>query len=162
MAVEQAEWLRRGTATSEAAATFRLRTPLLQKGRSHHVLATTDRTNVAIKCYASGGENVLHTHVGEDHVFVVLQGKARFYDKQGGSTELGRNEGILLAGGYYYYFESCADEPLVLLRVGAHEGAQTDDGGRQDRIAPDGHVIEGGSVENKHEDPVPMPNAFYE
>ena len=32
-----------------------------------------------IKVYASGGENTLHAHNNEDHMFVILQGTAIFH-----------------------------------------------------------------------------------
>ncbi len=56
---------------------FRLKTQLLSKGRSDYVLASTDLLKIRIKCYARGGENVLHTHTAEDHAFIVLDGAAR-------------------------------------------------------------------------------------
>jgi mannose-6-phosphate isomerase-like protein (cupin superfamily) len=149
--------------TTAKAETFRLRTPLLSQGRSHHVLAATDMVNVAIKCYSSGGENALHTHVGEDHVFVVLQGRARFYDSDGKETELGRNQGILLPRGWFYRFESCADEPLILLRFGARQPGERTATRTDDRIAPDGHHLDPSSEENKHVgEPVVIEGAFYE
>ncbi|WP_205127620.1 MULTISPECIES: hypothetical protein [Okeania] len=45
---------------------FQLKTQLLSKGRSDYTLAKTDLMSVRIKCYAQGGENVLHSHPGED------------------------------------------------------------------------------------------------
>ena len=54
----------------------------------------------------------------EDHTFIVLQGRARFYQPDRPPHELGRNEGILIPAGALYKFEVASDEPLVLLRVG--------------------------------------------
>jgi len=54
------------------AHTFELKTPYFKDGRSHQILARTDLMNVAIKYYNEGGENTLHTHPAEDHVFIVL------------------------------------------------------------------------------------------
>lgn len=136
---------------------FKLRTPLLQKGRSHRILAETDLMNVAIKCYAEGGENVLHTHPNEDHVFVVLDGKVRFYDRDGDVAVLERNQAILAPKGWFYWFENCGDRPLVMLRIGA---AAT--GPRNARFGADGKPLPGESVENKWEAPVPIEGAFYE
>jgi mannose-6-phosphate isomerase-like protein (cupin superfamily) len=137
---------------------FRLRTPLLKKGRSHTILSKTDLMSVAIKCYSEGGENVLHTHPTEDHVFVILQGAARFYDSSGKIATLTRNQGILAPKGWFYRFEACGEGPLILLRF----GASRDKDAAQARIAPDGHSIPGSSRENKHEDPVAIDGAFYE
>ena len=92
-----------------AAQTFKLRTPLLSEGRSHTILASskadTGAMNVAIKCYAEGGENEFHAHAREDHTFIVLQGRARFYQPEQAARELGRNEGILIPAGALYKFE---------------------------------------------------------
>jgi mannose-6-phosphate isomerase-like protein (cupin superfamily) len=139
------------------AETFRVRTPLLSKGSKGTVLAESDLMQVRIKCYAQGGENGLHTHTGEDHTFVILQGKARFHDENGNVTELGRNGGILLPRGAYYRFESCGDEQLVLLRVSAKTKATTND-----RLGRDGRALPGESVDNHHVDPVIIEGAFYE
>ena len=76
---------------------------------------------IRIKCYAQGGENVLHTHPGEDHAFIILAGMARFFGKDGETAVLTKNHGILIPSGCYYKFQSCGDEPLVLLRIGAQK-----------------------------------------
>jgi mannose-6-phosphate isomerase-like protein (cupin superfamily) len=107
---------------TRGAQTFRLRTPLLSQGRSHTVLASakgeTGAMNIAIKCYAEGGENEFHAHGTEDHTFIILQGRATFYEPGQAARELGRNEGILIPAGALYKFEVTSEEPLVLLRVG--------------------------------------------
>ncbi len=136
---------------------YQLRTQLLSKGRSDYVLAKTDSMSVRIKCYAQGGENVLHAHPGEDHTFVILAGKARFFGKDGEVAELSRNQGIMLPRGTFYSFQSCGDEPLVLLRVGAEK-----DKVPVTRIGVEGESLPGKSKANKHEDGVPIEGLFYE
>ena len=136
---------------------YRLRTPLMQQGRSDITLAQTENMTVRIKCYAAGGENALHAHAAEDHTFVVLAGQARFWGPDGEIATLGRNEGIMLPRGAYYRFESCADEPLVLLRVGAKLGTA-----EVPRMTLDGRPIPGDSLENKTVPPIVMEGAFYE
>lgn len=143
--------------SSPAPQLYRLRTQLLSKGRSDYVLAKTDTMSVRIKCYAQGGENVLHAHKGEDHTFVVLAGKARFFGQQGEIATLTRNEGILLPEGAFYRFQSCGHEPLVLMRVGAIKGEVA-----TQRLGMDGESIPGKSKANKHEDGVPIDGLFYE
>ena len=133
---------------------FHLRTPLLKEGRLDTVVAKTREMTVTMKCYAEGGENELHTHVAEDHIFVVLDGEARFFGKEGETSVLGRNQGILVPAGWYYRFESCGDRPLVMLRVGAGDGAA--------RVNIDGQPMHGLSAENKYVPPVPIEGAFYE
>jgi mannose-6-phosphate isomerase-like protein (cupin superfamily) len=137
---------------------YQLRTPLMQQGRLDTVVAKTDTMQVRMKCYASGGENAMHAHTTEDHTFVVLQGQARFWGPDGEMATLGRNQAILLPRGCYYRFESCAEEPLVLLRVGAKTGHTAE----TTRIAPDGHPIPGDSEENMTVPPIVMEGAFYE
>jgi mannose-6-phosphate isomerase-like protein (cupin superfamily) len=143
--------------TEAKAEFFKLRTPLLSKGRQDTELTRTETMRVWMKCYAEGGENVLHAHPSEDHIFVILQGQARFHDKDETERVLGRNEGIMLPRGTFYYFESCGDEPLVMLRVGAYVEPP-----KVARIGRDGHEIKGDSAENKHEPPVAIEGAFYE
>ena len=164
------------TATMETNATaptkaqvFRLRTPLLSKGRSHTILASskaeTGAMNVAIKCYAEGGENEFHAHAKEDHTFIVLAGRARFYQPDEPARELGRNEGILLPAGALYKFEVASEEPLVLLRVGnvwqpvGGEAAPAANSGRQDT---QGAAFGSQAKANKGSKGVPIPDAFYE
>lgn len=151
-----------------AAQTFKLRTPLLSKGRSHTILASskadTGAMNVAIKCYAEGGENEFHAHAREDHTFVVLQGRARFYQPDQAACELGRNEGILIPAGALYKFETASAEPLVLLRVGnvwqpvAGEAAAANSG----RHDTQGAAFGAQAKANKGSKGVPIPGAFYE
>jgi len=135
--------------------TFRLRTPLLRKGRSHNILAATKgphgAMNIAIKCYAEGGENEFHTHAIEDHTFIVLQGRACFHQPELPDQELGRNEGILLPAGAYYRFEQIGDEPLVLLRVGnAYQPPKTPVvAAASQRLGRDGQYMEATSKENR-------------
>ena len=136
---------------------YRLRTPLMQQGRSDTVLSKTDNMQVRIKCYATGGENELHAHAAEDHTFVILAGQARFVGPDGDYATLGRNEGIMIPRGAYYKFESCGDEPLVLLRVGARLGKAD-----VPRLTLDGRPIPGDSPENKTVPPIVLEGAFYE
>lgn len=145
------------TEVAVKAQTFKVRTQLLKQGRSDFRLAGTDMITIRVKCYAQGGENALHTHRAEDHTFVILQGAARFWDGDGNTSVLGRNEGILQPRGSFYKFESCGDEPLVLLRVGATKSNVPDE-----RLTPDGRPIPGRSAENFHVDPVVIDGAFYE
>ena len=58
---------------------FSMRTQLVTDGRSVNPLAETENLWAWIKVYASGGENTLHAHNNEDHMFVILQGTAIFH-----------------------------------------------------------------------------------
>lgn len=105
---------------------FALRTPLLTEGRTDKIVSATDKHWIQLKCYASGGENALHSHLHEDHSFVVLQGEAVFYGPQGEVARLGRYQGITIPRGNLYRFHACSEENLVLLRVGAPDGEDGD------------------------------------
>ena len=156
------------TDTKIAAQTFRLRTQLLSKGRSHTILASckadTGAMNIAIKCYAEGGENEFHAHGKEDHTFIVLQGRARFYQPDEAPRELGRNEGILIPAGALYKFEVASTEPLVLLRVGnvwqPMGGATT--AANSERRDLQGAAFAASAKANKGATGVAIEGAFYE
>ena len=71
--------VRTPVAATESAVVFSMRNlPLLEQGTTYDPLATAENLWVSVKVYASGGENALHSHGGEDHSFIVLQGKANF------------------------------------------------------------------------------------
>ena len=136
---------------------FQVKTQLLSKGRSDYTLARTDAMSVRIKCYAQDGENALHTHPGQDHTFVVLAGKARFYDIDGNTTELTRNHGILIPEGYYHHFTSCGDEALVMLRISAEKRKVS-----ARRIGIDGKPFPGRTKENNYQEKVAIEGLYYE
>ena len=98
------------------ASTFKLKTNLLTGGRSHTPLAKSGGLTMGLNFYTPGRKNKLHTHPGEDHAFVVIEGQATFYDKDNKPTVLNKGEGIMLPDGYYYYFESTGTVPLAILR----------------------------------------------
>ncbi|HXQ53868.1 MAG TPA: cupin domain-containing protein [Stellaceae bacterium] len=140
------------------AAFFKLRAPLPDQGRMDTEVARTETFSARVKVYASGGENTLHCHTSEDHLFVVLQGKVRFYDKDGGTVDLGKNEGVMRPAKTYYWFEATSTEPLVMLRVGARAGKPAGD----DRLNIRGEPMAGDSEENKSVPVIVRENAFFE
>jgi len=101
------------------ASTFKLKTNLLTGGRSHTPLAKSGGLTMGLNFYTVGRKNKLHTHPGEDHAFVVIEGQATFYDKDNRPTVLDKGQGIMLPDGYYYYFESTGTVPLAILRSSA-------------------------------------------
>lgn len=103
------------------ASTFKIKTPCLTGGRSHTPLARTDFASVGLNYYSPGRKNTLHTHPGEDHSFVVLDGEATFHDKEGNATVLKKGEGIMLPEGWYYWFQNTGEKPLALLRFTAYK-----------------------------------------
>jgi len=150
---------RRPNVAIDEAVLFSMRNlPLLEQGTTYDPLATAENLWMSIKVYASGGENALHAHGGEDHAFIVLQGKATFTFGDGRSAVVGKYEGVMIPKNALYKFQADESENLVLLRVGA--GARkvsglsdlTRFGTPKDVIQQttfaDGSVKDGGSVKN--------------
>jgi mannose-6-phosphate isomerase-like protein (cupin superfamily) len=109
------------------ATLFRLRARLVSRGSTEEPLCVGDDLWLKIKVYAEGGENKVHAHPNQDHAFIVLHGRARFFDSAGAWRELGVNEGIMLPAGRHYKFGSVGDEPLVVLRAGAVKAGENVD-----------------------------------
>ena len=108
-------------------AIFSLRnTPLLEQGTTYEPLATAENLWVNLKVYASGGENALHFHAGEDHAFIVMQGKATFTFGDGSTRVVVQHEGVMLPKNVQYKFEADEAENLVMVRVGG--GVRTEKG----------------------------------
>ena len=140
------------------AETFSLRTPFLSEGRTTTFVSHTDLMSVAVKVYAEGGENALHTHQNEDHSFIVLQGEATFYDEENTERVVRQWEGIALPRGAYYWFKSTGNVNLVLARFGARD-ANAPRG--DSRVDIEGMPLPAESVENKHIVGVPIPGQFF-
>jgi len=133
------------------------RTPLLSVGRTTNFVADGEFLHVAVKVYAEGGENALHAHAGDDHLHFVLDGEATFYDEDGNTTIVHKNEGMFLPQGALYYFHSSGDTNLVMISTYARQPGRTGEG----RVARDGHALPGHSEENKHIEGVPIPGKFF-
>lgn len=111
---------------TDAAALFSIRNlPLLEQGTSYDPLATAENLWVNVKVYASGGENALHSHAGEDHAFIVLQGMATFTFGDGRTSLVRQHEGVMIPKNVQYKFEADETENLVLLRVGGGQRSVT-------------------------------------
>ena len=129
--------------TKPTAKVFDLRTPYLDKGRTTDMKARTDRMTLAMKVYAEGGENNMHHHPDEDHSFVVLEGQATFHiETDDNVTILGPYGGIMLPRGVNYWFQSTADQNLVMIRVGATSGS----GGRTSAVGLGGRLTPKGTI----------------
>ena len=146
--------------TQPKAQVFSLRTPYLSEGRTTTLVSETDSLWVHVKVYAQGGENALHAHSHEDHAFIILEGQATFYDKDGNTTVVDRYQGIMLPKGAYYYFQSTGDTNLVLMRVGGGQNPYRKSG-QEDRWGPDGKPLPSYSAENKRVEGVPIPGRFF-
>lgn len=106
-------------ASTERQMKFSMRDlPMLKQGTTYDPLATAENLWASVKVYASGGENALHSHSTEDHLFVIMQGKATFFFGDGSSTVARQFEGVMIPRNVQYRFEADTAENLVLLRVG--------------------------------------------
>ena len=133
-------------ALSKVPSFFHIRAKLPRKGRTNQVLGASRHMNVVLKTYASGGENEIHAHSNEDHVFVVLQGGATFYGPRNETREVAKNDCVLVPSGAYYWFQAKEEEPLVMLRIGA---AIDPDGDILARVDLEGNPFNGYSEKNK-------------
>ena len=132
---------------NDAPTLFSLKAQMLDQGRTDSVLAATDDLSVRLKVYASGGENGLHAHVDEDHVFIILQGSARFFGPDQEAVDLAKNQGIMMPKGMLYrFYATSEDECLVMLRIGTPNFQKQ---AKHDRIDADGKPMEGDSEANK-------------
>jgi mannose-6-phosphate isomerase-like protein (cupin superfamily) len=105
---------------------FHLAAQLPRQGRTDTVFAASENMTVILKTYAVTGENELHRHPVEDHVFVVLQGDAEFYGPNDETRRVGRYDGVFLPNTAYYSFKAVGEEPLVMLRIGAKTDPDAD------------------------------------
>ena len=111
---------RRPAAAVDDAVIFSMRDlPLLEQGTTYDPLATAENLWMSMKVYASGGENALHSHGGEDHAFIIMQGKATFTFGDGRTQVVGIHEGVMIPKDVKYKFVADETENLVMMRVGA-------------------------------------------
>lgn len=122
--------------------------PLLSAGSTTDLVARTSSLWIHVKVYADGGENGLHAHRAEDHVFVVLEGEATFYDETGAETVVSRNDGILIPRKTLYRFRSSGNTNLVMLRIGSAAGEEDLFEASGQRVGQSGQPAPGDAPEN--------------
>lgn len=136
--------------------------PVLSKGRHTEVFDIDGDLSVIVKIYAEGGENALHAHTNEDHLFFILGGIAEFaVGCEGDKVTIAEQyDGVYLPRGCFYRFRSAGTENLVMLRVGSRVRRGTE---REvpERIAPNGSALAGRSRENYHEEAVTVPGRAF-
>jgi len=141
------------------AKVVQLKTQLVKEGHTRDLLAETDLMTLRIHCYAPGiGENALHAHTKEDHIFVVLQGTAQFNTGRDGKGVINatKHQAVVLPAGCYYQFRNSGTDPLVMTRIGT--GSDKAD----QRLNPDGSAIPGRAHEQGAAKPVLIEGAFFE
>jgi len=135
-----------------------LRTQLVSKGHTKRLLAETDMMTFHVHCYGpKGGENGLHAHTEEDHIFVCLEGEAQFSGLNGPLPPLRKHQALFLPKGCFYSFSNNTDQPLILIRFGA-----SPKGYAGNRLDPHGKPIPGRAKQHGAVQPVLIDNAFFE
>jgi mannose-6-phosphate isomerase-like protein (cupin superfamily) len=117
-AVTATFYLRSTTMKGNIALFSARNTPLLNQGSSMDLLARAPSLYAHIKVYADGGENGLHNHPNEDHLFYILQGQATFTMGSGDTIVAERNQGVIVPRGAMYSFVNSGTGNLILLRIG--------------------------------------------
>jgi mannose-6-phosphate isomerase-like protein (cupin superfamily) len=107
-------------ATAERLRFSMRNTPLLEGGATMELVGLSPMLWAHTKVYSSGGENALHSHDIEDHVFLILQGMATFYFGDGSTCQAGQYDGVTIPRGTLYRFHANEElGNLVMFRVGA-------------------------------------------
>lgn len=142
------------------AQVFSLKTPYMKQGRITQTVAKTENMWIATKINAEGGENEIHTHLNQDHAFIVLEGEMSVFDEKGEEIRLKPYQGVMLPKGAYYRYLNTGTENLVVLRLAAYTPDQPPKG-QATRVMSDGTPILGGSEENRSLPPIEMPGKFF-
>src|SRR5258706_5604605 len=132
---------------------FSLRTPYMKQGRTTQLVAETENMWIHTKINYEGGENEIHTHLDEDHSFIVLEGQMSVFDEKGKEIKVENPEGVMIPKGAYYRYLNTGPENLVVIRVGAGIKGKAQ-GGEDMRVRPDGKPLIASSEENKTVPPV--------
>src|SRR5918995_1052180 len=135
------------------AQLFSLKTPYMEQGRVTQLVAETPNMWIHTKINAEGGENEIHTHLDEDHAFIVLEGQMSVFDEKGNEQKIEKYQGIMIPKGAYYRYLNTGSENLVVIRVGASIKGKAQ-GGVEMRVRPDGKPLLADSAENKTVPPV--------
>jgi mannose-6-phosphate isomerase-like protein (cupin superfamily) len=143
------------------AYTFSLKTPYMKQGRVTQLVAETANMWIHTKINAEGGENEIHTHLDEDHSFIVLEGEMSVFDEKGNELKVKQYQGVMIPRGAYYRYLNTGSGNLVVIRVGAGMKGQTQ-GGEEMRVRPDGRPLLAESVENKTLSPIEAGTFFAE
>ena len=148
------------TAEAPKAQLFSLKTPYMKQGRVTQTVTKTENMWIAVKINAEGGENEIHTHLNQDHAFIVLEGEMSVFDENGVEMKVKPFQGVNLPKGAYYRYLNTGPGNLVVLRFGAYTPDRPAKG-EAVRLMPDGTPILGGSEENKSLPPIEMAGKFF-
>ena len=138
---------------------FSLRTPYMKQGRITQLVAETENMWIHTKINFEGGENEIHTHLDEDHSFIVLEGQMSVFDENGNELKVDKYQGVMIPKGAYYRYLNTGPENLVVIRVGAGIKGKPQ-GGEDMRVRPDGKPLPAYSAENKTVEPIEYTRFF--
>src|ERR1700752_4275534 len=139
---------------------FSLRTPYMKQGRITQLVAETDNMWIHTKINYEGGENEIHSHLDEDHSFIVLEGQMSVFDETGREMKVEKYQGVMIPKGAYYRYLNTGEGNLVVIRIGAGIKGQPQ-GGVEMRVRPDGKPLLAGSAENKTLPPIEDTGRFF-
>ena len=139
--------------TKPSTQKFSLRTPYMKQGRITQLVAETENMRIHTKINYEGGENEIHTHLDEDHSFIVLEGQMSVFDEKGNEIKVEKHQGVMIPQGAYYRYLNTGKENLVVIRVGAGIKGKPQ-GGVKMRVRPDGKPLLAYSEENKTVPPI--------
>ena len=142
-------------------ALFSLKTPYMKQGRVTQLVAETSNLWIHTKINAEGGENEIHSHMDEDHAFIVLEGQMSVFDENGGEIEVKQYQGVMIPKGAYYRYLNTGAGNLVVIRVGAGIKGQQQ-GGQEMRLGVDGAPVITGTPQNRNLPPVEAGTFFAE
>jgi mannose-6-phosphate isomerase-like protein (cupin superfamily) len=151
---------RKQTNEKPKAYTFSLKTPYMKQGRVTQLVAETENMWIHTKINAEGGENEIHTHLDEDHSFIVLEGEMSVFDETGREMKVRQYQGVMIPKGAYYRYLNTGEGNLVVLRIGSAVKSQPQ-GGAEVRVRPDGRPLPAESVENKTLPPIEDSGKFF-
>jgi mannose-6-phosphate isomerase-like protein (cupin superfamily) len=132
----------------------------MKQGRVTQLVAETANMWLHTKINAEGGENEIHSHLDEDHSFIVLEGQMSVFDETGREMKVEKYQGVMIPKGAYYRYLNTGAGNLVVLRIGAGIKGQSQ-GGEAMRVRPDGRPLLAGSVENKTLPPIEDAGKFF-
>ncbi|HEY7320460.1 MAG TPA: cupin domain-containing protein [Candidatus Binatia bacterium] len=151
---------RKQTNEKPKAYTFSLKTPYMKQGRVTQLVAETENMWIHTKINAEGGENEIHTHLDEDHSFIVLEGQMSVFDETGREMKVEKYQGVMIPKGAYYRYLNTGAGNLVVLRIGAGVKGQPQRGAVM-RVRPDGRPLPAESLENKTLPPIEDTGKFF-
>ena len=151
---------RKQTNEKPKAYTFSLKTPYMKQGRVTQLVAETENMWIHTKINAEGGENEIHTHLDEDHSFIVLEGEMSVFDETGREMKVKQYQGVMIPKGAYYRYLNTGEGNLVVLRIGSAVKSQPQ-GGVAMRVRPDGRPLPAESMENKTLAPIEDSGKFF-